>query len=75
LEELIPVRIVKVTSNDTTPLIYLPADVQRALKIRKGDRLLLYIDRKRNRLIAQKVAEADQLSETIGNSGRRRRGG
>jgi bifunctional DNA-binding transcriptional regulator/antitoxin component of YhaV-PrlF toxin-antitoxin module len=56
-------------------LIYLPADVQRALKIRKGDRLLLYIDRKRNRLIAQKVAEADQLSETIGNSGRRRRGG
>jgi len=61
VEDLIPIRIVKVTSNDTSPLIYLPADVRRVLKIKKGDRLLLSVDRELKRLIAEKVVEAGQL--------------
>lgn len=30
------VKVVRITSNDGTPLIYIPKDVRRALKLEKG---------------------------------------
>lgn len=57
---LVPVKIVKVSSNDGAALVYLPVEVQKALGIRKGDKLLLLIDPRRRHLVAQKVAGAEQ---------------
>jgi len=56
MEELVPIKIVKVTSNDNTPLIYLPVEVRRVLGLGKGDRVLLYIDSATRRLVIEKIA-------------------
>ena len=61
LEEPVPIKVVKVSSNDTRPLVYLPADICRTLRIRKGDRLLLFLDLKHQQFLARKVADAKQL--------------
>jgi bifunctional DNA-binding transcriptional regulator/antitoxin component of YhaV-PrlF toxin-antitoxin module len=61
LEALLPIKVVKVSANDGVPLIYLPVDVRRALNIKKGDRLLLFLDLRQRQLIARKVAGANQL--------------
>jgi len=38
------VRVAKVTSNDTTPLIYLPKAIREALSLRKGDYVKLTVE-------------------------------
>jgi len=61
-DQLTPIQVVKVTSNDTTPLIYLPIEIRRILDIKKGDRLLLYVD-STGRLVAEKVPPVTRLKE------------
>ena len=57
LEGLVPVRLSKVTSNDTQELIYLPKLIVRKLGLEKGTRVLLCIDKKRNRLVIVPMKE------------------
>jgi bifunctional DNA-binding transcriptional regulator/antitoxin component of YhaV-PrlF toxin-antitoxin module len=52
---LIPVQICKISSNDTVPLIYLPKEVQEILGLRKGTKILLYVDEERKRLVIEKL--------------------
>jgi AbrB family looped-hinge helix DNA binding protein len=40
-------RIVKVTSNDSTELIYIPKAIREALNLRKGTYVKLIVDGKR----------------------------
>lgn len=50
-----PIKIVKVSSNDTVPLIYLPKEVRERLNLRKGDKVILYINADGSYLLLQKV--------------------
>jgi len=62
-EELVPVKISKVTSNDSTTLIYLGKRIERLLGLKKRDQVVLYIDKKRRRLIVEKVPPLEGIGE------------
>lgn len=53
--ERIPIKVTKVTSNDAWPLIYLPKEAVTRLGLRKGRRVILYIEG--DELIVQPVEE------------------
>jgi len=55
LAKLIPVKTVKISSNDTVPIIYVPKDV-RNLGFEKGVRVLLSVDGQ-GRLIVEKLPQ------------------
>jgi len=55
VEKLILIRVSKISSNDSSPLIYLPKEVRRALDLKKGDRVMLYVDPHSKRLVIEKV--------------------
>jgi len=50
MEEII--RVSRITSNDTQPLVYLPKRLEK-LDLKKGVRVLLKWDRERRRLIIE----------------------
>jgi len=52
---LIPVKTVKISSNDTVPLIYLPKDIREILGFEKGVKILLYVDESCKRLVVEKL--------------------
>ena len=52
---LIPVKTVKISSNDSVPIIYVPKDVQKILGFEKGVKLLLYVDEDCKRLVVEKL--------------------
>ena len=52
---LIPVKTVKISSNDSVPIIYVPKDVQKILGFQKGIKLLLLIDGEHKRLVIEKI--------------------
>jgi len=52
---LIPIKVCRVTSNDTWPLLYLPAEAIRRLGLRKGVRVMILLDSERHRLVIEKV--------------------
>jgi len=52
---LIPVKTVKISSNDSVPIIYVPKDVQKILGFEKGIKLLLLIDGEHKRLVIEKI--------------------
>lgn len=53
-EELL-VRISKISSNNSTPLIYLPKKVVKLLGLRKGVEVKLMIDVESKKLIIEKL--------------------
>ncbi|MEM3884381.1 MAG: hypothetical protein QXF74_04625 [Nitrososphaerota archaeon] len=55
MSELVLVKVSKITSNDSTPLLYIPKKVVRALGLRKGIEVKLLIDPEAGRLIVEKL--------------------
>jgi len=53
VQKMDPLKIVKISSNDGTPLIYLPKRVRERLNFQKGDNVILYADG--NRLVVEKI--------------------
>jgi hypothetical protein len=47
--------LVKVSSNDSIPLIYFPRKLRESFRIRKGDYFAILVDSTEKRLILQKV--------------------
>ena len=54
---LVPVKICKISSNDTVPLIYLPKDIREILGLEKGIKVLLYVDESCKRLVIEKLPQ------------------
>ena len=57
----IPIRVSKVTSNDSQELIYLPKEIVRKLGLRKGVKVILKVDTKSCRLIIEKLPDLPSL--------------
>jgi AbrB family looped-hinge helix DNA binding protein len=55
MSDLVPIKIVKVSSNDTVPLIYLPKEVRQRLDLEKGDKVIMYVDVEGSRLVIEKI--------------------
>jgi len=55
MSNFIPIKIVKVSSNDTVPLVYLPKEVRERLDLEKGDKVIMYVDVDGSRLLIKKV--------------------
>jgi hypothetical protein len=55
LKNLIPIKVGKVTSNNDWPLLYLPADAVRVLGLRKGVKVIMFIDPEKESLVIKKV--------------------
>lgn len=55
MEELIPIRMTRVTSNDRAPLIYLPKEARRLLGLEIGVPVVIYVDLKSNALIVKRI--------------------
>jgi antitoxin component of MazEF toxin-antitoxin module len=51
----VPIKIVKVSSNDSVPLIYLPKEATEMLDLKKGDKAFVYVDVANSRLIIEKA--------------------
>jgi len=62
-EEIIPIKIATVTSNDSVTLIYLGKRVEQLLNLKKKDRVILYVDKKRKRLIVEKIPPVESVEE------------
>jgi len=62
-EEIIPIKIATVTSNDSVTLIYLGKRVEQLLNLKKKDRVILYVDKKRKRLICEKRPPVESVEE------------
>jgi len=58
---LIPVKTVKISSNDTVPMIYIPKDL-RDLGFEKGIKVLLSVD-DQGRLVVEKVPSISKKAE------------
>jgi len=50
-----PPSIVKVSSNDSIPLIYFPKKIRESFGLKKGDYFAIFMDSTEKRLILQKV--------------------
>jgi len=55
--DLIPIKVGRITSNDEWPLVYIPAEAIRRLGLKKGVRVIMFLDYERHRLVIQKVEE------------------
>lgn len=55
MSRVVPIKIVKVSSNDSVPLIYLPKEATEMLDLRKGDKAFVYVDVANSRLIIEKA--------------------
>jgi len=48
-----PIRISKVTSNDTVPLIYIPKEARALLGLEKGTKVVIYVEEQHGRLVIE----------------------
>jgi len=55
ISDLIPIKVSKVSTNDDWPLIYLPKEAIKRLDLKKGDKVILYLNLDGSRLIIEKV--------------------
>ena len=53
--ELVLVKVAKITSNDSWPLLYLPKKVIKALGLRRGVEVKLFMDIENGRLIVERL--------------------
>lgn len=65
MSTLVPVKIVKVSSNDSVPLIYLPKEVRERLDLEKGDKVIMYINVDGSRLIIEKISPVSGLQHSV----------
>jgi bifunctional DNA-binding transcriptional regulator/antitoxin component of YhaV-PrlF toxin-antitoxin module len=56
-KDLTPVKIAKITSNDQWPLLYLPKIVIEKLGLKKGRRVLIFLDSRSGTLIIKPVRD------------------
>jgi bifunctional DNA-binding transcriptional regulator/antitoxin component of YhaV-PrlF toxin-antitoxin module len=56
-ENRIPIKVVKVSSNDTVPLVYIPKELARILKVAKGDKLMFSFNNKTREVIIEKIEQ------------------
>jgi len=58
--KLVPIKIVKISSNDGVALIYLPKEI-RELGFVKGMKVMLYINEEdRNQMLVEKLPEVKE---------------
>lgn len=55
MTNLVPVKTVKISSNDTVPIIYVPKEIRQILGLRKGVKILLYVDHDLKHLVIEKI--------------------
>ena len=55
MTSLVPVKIVKISSNDTVPIIYVPKEIRQILGLKKGVKILLYVDHDLKHLVIEKI--------------------
>ena len=56
-KDSIPVKVAKITSNDQWPLLYLPKIAIEKLGLKKGRRVLIFLDGRSGTLIIKPVPE------------------
>ena len=64
MEELTPIKIVKVTSNDTMLLVYLPSEIRKSLGLTKGNKLIFYVNKSLTRIVLEKIRDSEEIHRT-----------
>jgi hypothetical protein len=59
VEDAVPLRVARVSTNDHWPLIYLPKAAVETLGLGRGRRVLILLDKRRGALILKPVLEEE----------------
>ncbi|GEM_PF-5041173 len=61
----VPIKISKVTSNDSHEMIYIPKEIVRHLGFKKGTKIIFKLDTKNGRLIIEKLPDLPSLVKEV----------